>query len=122
MALKSAQNGSGTMEPERGLENDEQETALSPHNIVDTVAFGRRLRSLRILHGFDRMEDFANILRSRYGIDLSARSIYAIERGEQMPHLDLVLASVALLDADPIYFFPAIRPDVVEAMTKKANQ
>lgn len=95
---------------------DEEERSLAPHNIVDTVAFGRRLRALRVLNGFDRMEDFAQQLRSRYGVDVSARTVYAIERGEQMPHLDLVMASSAMLSAPVDYFAPAIRPDVIEAM------
>jgi transcriptional regulator with XRE-family HTH domain len=97
---------------------DEEDLDLAPHNVVDKVAFGRRLRALRIIHGFDRVTDFVSLLRSRYGIDVSDRTVYAIERGEQMPHLDFFVACLALLDPERGYFFPAIRGDVVESLKK----
>lgn len=97
-------------EDENGFEG------LSPHNVVDKVAFGRRLRALRILRGYDRVTDFVQILRSQYGVDVSDRTVYAIERGEQMAHLDLVVASAALLTAPKDYFAPAIRSDVIQAL------
>lgn len=100
--------------------HQDEEHELSPHNVVDKVAFGRRLRAQRILAGFDRVTDFVALLRSQYGVDISDRSVYAIERGEQMPHLDLVVASVALLKSPVDYFAPAIRPDVIEALWGKS--
>lgn len=109
------------------MKHDEQSTVsfdaeeggeLAPHNVIDKVQFGRRLRAARILQGFDRVTDFTNLLRSRYGIDITDRSVYAIERGEQMPHLDFFVAALALLAPDQGYFFPAIRGDVVEALKK----
>lgn len=98
---------------------DDDERALAPHNVVDKVAFGRRLRALRIINGYDRMEDFASVLRSRFGVDVSSRTVYAIERGEQMPHLDLVLASLCMLDAASDYFLPAFRKDCVEMLQER---
>lgn len=95
---------------------DESCEELSPHNIIDTVVFGRRLRAARILNGFDRVTEFTILLRSRYGIDISDRTVYAIERGEQMPNLDFFVAALALLMPDVGYFFPAIRGDVVEIL------
>lgn len=88
------------------------EEGLAPHNIVDKVAFGRRLRAQRVLMGFDRVSDLTQVLRSRYGVDVSDRTVYAIERGEQMPHLDFYLGACAALDVHPSYFMPAIRHDV----------
>lgn len=96
----------------------EEEGTLSPHNIIDKVAFGRRLRAARIINGYDRVTDFTSIMRSRYGVDVSDRTVYAIERGEQMPHLDFFVAALALLNPDPGYFFQAIRADVIEALKK----
>ena len=96
----------------------EEEGILSPHNVIDKVAFGRRLRAARIINGYDRVGDFTTILRSKYGVDVSDRTVYAIERGEQMPHLDFFVASLALLNPDTGYFFPAIRGDVVEGLKK----
>lgn len=92
------------------------EQDLSPHNIVDKVAFGRRLRAQRVLQGYDRVGQLTHVLRSRYGVDVSDRTIYAIERGEQMPHIDFVLACVAALETPLHYFAPAIRHDVWQAL------
>lgn len=100
-ASEDQQDGGGMVEEE-----------LSPHNIVDKVAFGRRLRAQRILMGFDRVTELVHVLRSRYGIDVSDRTVYALERGEQMPDLDFFLAVCAALDVHPNYFMPAIRQDV----------
>ncbi len=97
----------------------DEEQGLAPHNIVDKVAFGRRLRAQRVLAGFDRMSDFVALLRSQYGIDVSDRTVYAIERGEQMPHLDLFLGAIALLDTPMGYFAPAVRPDVTAKVWDK---
>jgi hypothetical protein len=99
-----------------GDTEDSLETDLSPHNIVDTVMFGRRLRAQRVLQGFDRVGQLTHILRSRYGIDVSDRTIYAIERGEQMPHLDFVLGVVVALECPVHYFAPAMRHDVWDYM------
>lgn len=101
------------------MANDEQigehshpaEQALRPNSIMDSVIFGRRLRALRILEGFDRGEDFCNVLTCRFGIDISLRTLYAIERGEQMPHFDFVVACIVALKATPDYFAPAFRSD-----------
>lgn len=73
------------------------EDYLSPHNIIDKVVFGRRLRALRVLEGYDRATDFVNLLRSRYGVDVSDRTVYAIERGEQMPPLSAISSNFPTL-------------------------
>lgn len=102
--------------------HDSQEHDLAPQNIFDKVVFGRRLRAQRVLMGYDRVQQLTHILRSRYGIDISDRTIYAIERGEQMPHVDFVLAVVAALVTPLNYFAPAIRHDVWEAMIGAGEQ
>jgi transcriptional regulator with XRE-family HTH domain len=89
---------------------------LAPRHVVDTRTWGRRLRALRVLHGYDRASDFSAILRSKYGVECSDRTLYAIERGEQMPGIDFALACVAILHPPPRYFYPAFREDVVEAL------
>lgn len=90
----------------------DDEDALAPQNIVDKVQFGRRLRAARIMHGYDRMTDFAAIIRSRYGVDVSDRTVYAIERGEQLAHMDFFLAACHLLQTPFDYFAPVLRQDV----------
>lgn len=97
------------------VETDEEQV-LRPHNVVDLVQFGRRLRARRIIEGFDRVSDLTAILRSRYGVDVSDRTVYAIERGEQMPHLDFVLSIVAALNCPLDYFAPVIRHDVWKSL------
>lgn len=91
---------------------------LAPHNVIDKVILGRRLRALRILSGFDRATELTAILRSKYGIDISDRTVYAIERGEQMPHIDFYIAALDLMkpEGGTLYFLPAIRGDVSERM------
>lgn len=96
----------------------DDEEALSPANIIDRVQFGRRLRAARIMHGFDRMSDFAALLRSRYGVDVSDRTVYAIERGEQMAHMDFFLAACHLLQCPFEYFAPTFRHDVSEGLAE----
>lgn len=95
------------------LEHDDD---LAPRSVIDKQTFGRRLRALRVLQGFDRASDFTAVLRARYGVEVTDRTLYAIERGEQMAHLDFVLACVAILAPPQDYFAPAIRPDVVKAL------
>ena len=93
-----------TVEPEEG--------ELAPNTVIDLQQFGRRLRALRIMAGYDRASDFVTVLRSRYGIDCHDRTVYAIERGEQMPGLDFTMACFAILTPDPGFFAPALRPDI----------
>ena len=85
----------------------------SPATIIDMAVFGRYLRSLRMRQGFETGRAFVEVLRRDYGVDISERTLYAIERGEQMPRLDFVIAAIAALDADLAYFYPAVRSDVV---------
>lgn len=103
-------------------DEDERERDLAPNNIIDKVAFGRRLRAQRILQGFDRVGQLTYILRSRYGIDVSDRSIYAIERGEQMAGMDFFLGACAALGVHPSYFMPAMRHDVGDLLVQLRNQ
>lgn len=97
--------------------HDENE-ALTPANIVDKVVFGRRLRALRIMSGYDRVTDFSSALRSRYGVDVSDRTVYAIERGEQMCHIDFKLAVMHLCEARWDWFHPAYRSDIAERVSQ----
>lgn len=84
--------------------------------ILDLHTFGRRLRALRVLRGYDRVTDLGAHLRTRYGVEVSDRTLYAIERGEQPPHLDLFLTMLATLHPEVGYFDPALRDDVAAAV------
>lgn len=96
-----------------------QEAALRPHSVLDKVIFGRRLRALRILEGYDRAEDFCSILSGRFGVEISPRSLYAIERGEQMPHFDLVIAVMVALKPAPNYFSAAFSQEASAFFTDR---
>lgn len=92
------------------------EAPLAPQNILDKVTFGRRLRALRVLREYDRVSDLTAVLRGRYGVEVSDRSLYAVERGEQMPGLDLFFALCAILRPDASYFEACLRADVAQAL------
>lgn len=91
---------------------------MVPDNILDTVVFGRLLRSIRTFH-YDRATDFLSTIKVRYGIRISERSYYAIERGEQMCPLDLYEAILVELDIAPGYFLPAMRSDVAKKLSRR---
>ena len=101
---------------------NDPDNALPRHNIVDMVTFGRHLRALRILRGFDRATDFTTLLIQNYGVDVSDRTLYAIERGEQMPHIDFYFAAICALGAERDYFSPAVRPDVVRKLARRKGR
>ena len=93
----------------------------SPATIIDMALFGRYLRSLRMRQGFETGRAFVEVLGRDYGVDVSERTLYAIERGEQMPRLDFAVAAIAALDADLAYFYPTIRSDVVDRLKENGG-
>jgi transcriptional regulator with XRE-family HTH domain len=78
--------------------------------------------SLRVRRRLKPADKLTNLMRDRYGVDVSTRTIYAIERGEQLPRLDLFLVLVAALDTDLEYFYPSIRPDIVARLSGRSLQ
>ena len=92
-----------------------------PANIIDMTVFGRYLRSLRMRQGLETGRAFVEVLRRDYGVDISERTLYAMERGEQMPRLDFVIAALAALDVDLAYFYPAVRGDVVNRLKENGG-
>ena len=80
---------------------------------LDLAVFGRRLKGARIMAGYNRMTDLASALEDGCGLSMSARSLYAIERGEQMPTLEQAICLVSLLsEGDTRFFLPAVREDL----------
>ena len=81
---------------------------------VSGVELGRRLRAARTVAGYDRMTDFATAIGETTGSSISARTLYAIERGEQMPSFEqMVSILVTLPEAEQQLFFQsAIREDL----------
>jgi len=83
---------------------------------VDPVLLGRRLRSVRVLHGYSRMTDLAAAINETCGFEVSARTLYAIERGEQLPSLDQLscLAAVLAPEWNDAAVMSAVREDIRE--------
>lgn len=68
--------------------------------LFDRHTFGRLLRAARIIAGHDRVEDAARAVTERTGVAMSARTLYALERGEQEPSATQY-AAVTLTFAPP---------------------
>jgi DNA-binding XRE family transcriptional regulator len=87
--------------------------------LVDPEVVGRRLRGARIVAGFDRVADSVAEVRN-LGASLSERTLYAIERGEQLPTIEQYLALVMTYDlhGGMLYLAPAFRADVAEALKR----
>ena len=61
-------------------------------------------------------------LESSCGVSVSVRTIYAIERGEQLPRLDLLLALLVVLDEALDSFYPAISDDIGDKLKRRGTR
>ena len=106
-------------EDEQRMEESE-ERGVQPSWILDPVAFGRRVRALRVIEGYDSVTALGHAVFQRTGISISDRTMYMLERGEQPPSLDVFFALLVTLKPDEglTYFNPAIRGDVLEPLRK----
>lgn len=84
--------------------------------IVDPIVLGRRLRGARIVAGFDRVTDACKNVALTSGVTISERTLYAVERGQQLPSLDQFFALLMTYDPEgaTMYAVPALRADVAE--------
>lgn len=83
--------------------------------IFDRATFGRLLRAARIIAGYDRVEDAAHAITEQTGVAMSARTLYALERGEQEPTASHFLALVISLrpPSGESYWSSSLRSDVL---------
>lgn len=90
--------------------------------LIDPMVVGRRLRGSRIVAGYDRVSDACRAIRAVSGVPISERSLYAIERGEQLPNFEQLAGIVMTFDPPGGwgYLMPAFRQDLVEYLTRKA--
>lgn len=98
----------------------EKMSGISSGPIVDRAQMGRLFRASRIVAGFDNVEAAAQAMTERTGMKISARTLYALERGEQMFSLDVVLAA-AMTYGPPqgfAFFRGALRPDIIAALNE----
>lgn len=87
--------------------------------LVDRAHMGRLFRAARIMAGYDRVEDAAAAVHQATGAQISARTWYALERGEQAVTLDQMLAA-AMTFRPPTgvgFFREAVRADVKAYLT-----
>jgi transcriptional regulator with XRE-family HTH domain len=91
--------------------------------IFDRATFGRLLRAARIIAGYDRVEDAAAAIHQATGVDISPRTIYALERGEQEPTASQFLALTVTLrpPAGETYWQGAMRADVLAYYAERAR-
>lgn len=86
--------------------------------LVDKETLGRIFRSARIYAGLDSVAEAAQRIQEATGLHVSERSMYAIERGEQLPSVDQFMAF--LITYQPPgrgdFLLPAFRDDVRAAL------
>ena len=82
--------------------------------IIDLASFGLEVRLLRMRRGFARPEQLLERIEREYGVQVSERTIWAIERGDQLPRIDLFLAIMAVLGVGLDYFYPTFNAGAVE--------
>lgn len=56
--------------------------------MIDLNVYGKRAKAARILAGCETVKDGADLVRRLTGIRLSDRTLYALERGMQMPTVE----------------------------------
>lgn len=66
-------------------------------SLIDRDAYGRLLRAARIVAGHDRVDDAVLAVEAATGVHLSARTWYALERGEQAVTLEQHVAIMLAL-------------------------
>jgi hypothetical protein len=93
---------------------------MTDGQIIDREKFGRLARAARVIAGFDRVEDAAAAIRKTAGIEVSARTIYALERGEQDPTMPQFLAmNLTYLPPSGVWYWDsALREDVREGLDR----
>lgn len=87
--------------------------------LVNRTQMGRLLRAARVIAGFDRVEDAAAAIHEKTGVAMSARTLYALERGEQALTLEHMLAFVMTFEPPgSVVFFNGGYRDDVQAMLR----
>ena len=87
---------------------------MNDQPILDRDAFGRLLRAARIIAGYDRVEDAVAAIHETAAVDMSERTLYALERGEQEPTAAQFLAVIITFEppSGAVYWFGCFRPDI----------
>lgn len=94
--------------------------ATTNGGLIDAKVMGRLLRGARIIAGFDNVAEAARTIRETTGVHVTDRTLYAVERGEQMASYELVLA-IALVYRPPggtTFLDRAYKPEILEVINK----
>lgn len=86
--------------------------------LVNLEEYGRRLRAARILAGCERVRDLIELIEQETEVKMSERTLYAIEKGKQMPTVEQYLALlVTLRPPNGAHFFnPAWSEKAIASM------
>lgn len=90
--------------------------------IFDRCVFGRLLRAARIIAGYESVAEAAAKISETTGVQISDRTLYALERGEQDPTAPQFLA-VAVTYRPPAgesYWQSCMRADVLAYYAEQA--
>ena len=89
---------------------------MADEPFIDPITLGRLFRAARIMAGYSNVSALADALVERTGVQISARTIYAIERGTQVSTVDQFLALAYTLHppGGVRFFHAAYRIDLVE--------
>lgn len=91
--------------------------------LVDKLTLGRIFRAARIYAGLDSVSGAAQAIKEKTGLEVSDRTIYAVERGEQLPSIEQFMAF--LITYSPPrggdFLLEAFREDVRQALRPRNN-
>ena len=62
------------------------------NGIINWESYGALLRYARIINGYSRGSDLADVVQEKTGLKISERMIYALEVGERSPSADIYIA------------------------------
>jgi DNA-binding XRE family transcriptional regulator len=81
-----------------------------PNSVLDPVILGRRVRAARYMAGFESVADLVGALERDAGLEVSARTIYAIEKGKWLPTAELLIGLLLVLQPEGgmTFFLPAL--------------
>lgn len=91
--------------------------------LINKEQLGRRVRAARILAECDKVSEACALIEQRTGVHISERTLYALERGEQMMSLEQYTA-IALGLRPPsgmAFFAPAFNQDLMSWYSESAD-
>lgn len=92
--------------------------------LLDPAALGRAVRAARVLAGHENIASVTARMRDELGVSVSDRTLYAIERGEQLPSWELVIALILVLEppGGARFFWSAIRQEHVRRFMELSTE